>query len=225
MFKFLGRKKKSFLALIPGWAFDYRIFDTLDLPYNYLLFCGNTFSDFEYSLKEELRKNRIKRVSLFGWSHGGFLACDFTGKNPDIVDEVILVSIRKKYEQETLGNVKKYLKKNKTTFLYKFYRECFSKKEAEAFSWFKKSLMKDYLQNIKLNELLENLAWLSRLQIDKKCLEKIPKIKIVHGAEDKIAPLGEAEEIKDNLPQARLIVFEETGHLPFLRKDFRETVL
>jgi pimeloyl-ACP methyl ester carboxylesterase len=222
MFKFLERKEKNYLVLIPGWAFDYRIFYTLDLPYNYLFFSNKYVLDFENSLSAVLRKNNIERVSFFGWSQGAFLACDFAGKNPDIVNEIILVSIRKQYRKEALENIKEYLKKNRISYLYKFYRECFCKQEINSLSWFKKNFLKYYLQNTELENLISNLNWLSHVQIKPESLKKIRRIKIVHGRNDKIAPLREAIEIKDNLPRAKLIIFEDTGHLPFLRSNFKE---
>jgi len=210
--------------LIPGWAFDYRIFDTLDLPYNYIFFCGDSVLGFEDSLKEALRKNNIGRVSFFGWSQGAFLASDFAAKNPDIVDEVILVSIRKKYNGEVLENIKRYLGKNRKSFLYKFYRDCFCEAEAERSAWFRKRFLKYYLHNTQLQGLVGNLDWLSRARIRPEPLKELRKIKIIHGRKDRIAPVEEAQEIKNSLPRARLIIFEDTGHLPFLRRDFSESL-
>ena len=36
-FKYIDRQKPETAVLVPGWATDYRIFDTLDLDYNYLM--------------------------------------------------------------------------------------------------------------------------------------------------------------------------------------------
>ena len=36
-FKLIDRGFKDTILLIPGWAADYRIFDSLDLEFNYLL--------------------------------------------------------------------------------------------------------------------------------------------------------------------------------------------
>lgn len=224
MFKFLERKRKEALVLISGWAFDYRIFDTLDLPYNYIFFCGGNVLGFEDNLKETLTKNNIKRVSLFGWSQGAFLASDFAAKNPGIVDEVILVSIRKKYDGDVVENIKRYLSKNRKPFLYKFYRDCFCDAEAECFAWFRKRFLKYYLYNTELEGLVGNLDWLSRARIQPGLLKELRKIKIIHGRKDRIAPVEEAQEIKNSLPRARLIIFEDTGHLPFLRRDFSESL-
>jgi pimeloyl-ACP methyl ester carboxylesterase len=220
MFKFVDRSQTDYLVLIPGWAFDYKIFATLDLPYNYFHFCDQYLANFEDKLKELLAHNNIKRISLFGWSQGAFAACNFASKNPSSVEELILVSARKKYEPKNLQNIKKYISKNKAAYLYSFYRECFCKNEKDHFCWLKNTLLKDYLGTISSSHLVANLDYLSQLQIQPELIKKLERVKLVHGTEDKIAPINEAADIANALPQAQFICFEHTGHLPFLQKDF-----
>jgi len=50
----------------------------------------------------------------------------------------------------------------------------------------------------------------------------VKKIKIFHGTEDTIAPLGEAEELGSRLPQAEFIRITGAGHCPFLSRKFRD---
>ena len=222
MFKIIDRKEKDFIVLIPGWGFDCRIFSCLELPYNYLMpLKGVGGADFEKSLKKQLKKEDITKISLFGWSQGAFLACDFAQKNPDLINETILVSVRRKYEKDGLENIKRYLQKNKTAYLYKFYKECFSKEESDHSGWFKREYLKDYLEGMRSEDLIMGLDRIADAEINPQLLRGLPKVKLVHGKEDKIAPLEEVTEIKKALPEARLITFENTGHLPFLRKDFR----
>jgi len=222
MFEVIDREEKDFIVLIPGWGFDRRIFSSLDLPYNYfMLRKGEPALNFEKALKKLLKKEGVTKISLFGWSQGAFLACDFAGKNPGIINEVMLVSARRKYEKEGLENIKKYLRKNKKAYLYKFYKECFSRQEADHSARFKREHLLDYLEEMRPEALIEALDRIAGSEIDPRPLEGLPKVKIIHGKEDKIAPLEEAMEIKKALPGARLITFENTGHLPFLREDFR----
>lgn len=48
---------------------------------------------------------------------------------------------------------------------------------------------------------------------------------IVHGAEDQLIPVSEAEVMRDGMPGAELVVLEGAGHLPNLEKpvEFNET--
>ena len=141
-FRYIDRAKERLLVLMPGWACDERIFATLDLEFNYLM--PLEFSPFtlKKALLERLKKDSLKKVSLFGWSLGGFVAAEFAAKYPDLIDEVILVSIRKRYNLEELAETRKSLTKNKKGYLYKFYTLCFCDKEQN--NWFNKNLLKDY---------------------------------------------------------------------------------
>jgi len=221
MFEFVDRKQKANLVLVPGWAFDCRIFKTLDLPYNYI-FARDKSMRFENELENILKQNSLKKVSLLGWSQGAFTVCSFAAKRPDAVEEIILVGIRGKYEKEGLERVKKYLAKNSRAYLYKFYKDCFCEMEKDSYRWFKDTLLKDYLENIKQKRLIEALGRLEKLQIQPTALTKLKRVSIVHGREDKIAPVGQAADIARSLPNSKLVIFDKTGHLPFLRRDFAE---
>ncbi len=221
MFKFLNREKTRTLVLMPGWAFDCGIFRCLDLPYNYLLFCGEDLTAFEPGLKNSLRKRGMGKISLFGWSQGAFLACNFADGNRDLVDELILVGLKKRCERRILENVKICVERNRKAYLSKFYRDCFSEEEAREFSWFKARFLRDYLENMAKEHLLRHLDWLANAQMDTKPLRKLKSVKIVHGVSDRIAPVEEAVSVAGELPQASLILMRDAGHLPFLRSDFK----
>ncbi|MBI5123791.1 MAG: alpha/beta hydrolase, partial [Candidatus Omnitrophica bacterium] len=161
-FKFFDRGKSRAILLIPGWASDYRIFSRLDLPLNYLVPTRFSPFNFEEGLLQSLEKNGLKKISILGWSMGAFLATDLLSHNRDRIDELILVGARKKYEKHGIDKIKMVLEKNKDAFLYKFYNECFSRDEKKAINWFKKTLLRDYLNGFTLDSLLEGLEYLSK---------------------------------------------------------------
>lgn len=224
MFKFVDRGKKQSMVLTAGWAFDYRIFATLDLPYNYIFFCGDSAADFEDELKHALVSHGIEKINLFGWSQGAFVVCDFAVRNPEITEYLILVSMRKQYEKAALEEVKRYLMKNRTAYLYKFYRDCFAPQEKNYYLWFKKSLLKSYLQDLSLEQLVKGLDRLGEAEIRPDLLRRLKNIKIVHGGADTIAPVQEAVELSNSLPNSQLITFAQVGHLPFLQEGFTESL-
>lgn len=221
-FKLIDRGFKSFLVLIPGWATDFRIFNTLNLDYNYLVPVKFEPSNFNAGLTKILNKESIKRISLFGWSLGGFLAQEFALNNHKLIEELLLVSIRRRYEPGALEKIKSRLFKNKKAFLYKFYLECFSDNDLEALAWFKNSLLEDYCRGMELNYLLSGLDYLSRVELKIDSLGRIKKLRIFHGRKDAIAPFKEAILLRDDLPLADFVSMPECGHIPFLAKDFRD---
>jgi len=224
-FKLLDRGFNKTIVLIPGWASDYRIFNALDLDYNYLLPVGFNPFNFERDLKGLLDKESIGKISLFGWSMGGFLASDFSSKNPDKVDELVLVSVQKKFSPELLEDIKIKLKENKRAFLYKLYFNCFSKEDKEGLDWFKEHLLMSYIDELKLEDLLRGLDYLSQTQINPEALTGIKRIRIFHGQDDIVAPFDAARQIKLELPQAEFICLPGIGHTPFLNRQFKEKFL
>ena len=222
MFKFIDRKQNRHLVLFSGWAFDHRIFQLMDLPYNYIFYCSESLADFEGELKKVLDTNSIDKISLLGWSQGAFIACNFAGSCPAVIEEIILAGARQKYDKDGLEKIKQYLTKNKTAYLYSFYKECFGPCEKDLYRRFKDTLLKNYLEEFSLEQLIKGLDRIGRAKIDVNSLKEIENIKIVHGRADSIAPVDEAVQLSKSLPQSQLIVFDEAGHLPFLQKDFKK---
>lgn len=223
IFKFIDRGRRASIVLIPGWATDYRIFNSLDLKFNYLIPINFSPFVFEKGLLTTLKDNNLNKISLFGWSLGGFLACDFALKHTDFIDKLILVSIRKRYRKEKIEEIKDSLKEKKKGYLYKFYAQCFYNREQ--FFYFRKNLLKRYCRELDLEFLINSLNYLSSAKLEPELLKKIKKITILHGEYDKIAPLQEAREVKNSLTQAKFILIKEAGHIPFLEKDFSRYVI
>ncbi|MEK7867785.1 MAG: alpha/beta hydrolase [Candidatus Omnitrophota bacterium] len=219
--KLIQRGFQENLVLIPGWAADYRIFDSLDLSYNYLAPVKFSPLNFAAELDTRLDEYAVEKVSLLGWSMGGFLACDFAAASPERVDELILLSVREKFEQGYLQEIAEKIRKNKRAWLHKFYLGCFSKSDFEGRSYFKKELLKDYVDGISLGELVNGLGYLSKAKIDTGALTRIKKIRIFHGESDAVAPVEEAGKISSCLPQAEFISLPNLGHIIFLNKRFK----
>lgn len=220
MFEFVDRAAGRTLVLISGWAFDSTIFSSLDLPYDYLLFSGDTIELFEQQLKKEVAARELDNISLFGWSQGAFAAAEFAAKYPRLVDEVTLVGARSQYEDQAVDRVQRYLRKNAHLFLSKFYKECFSKYEQAVYHRLRDSLLADYLKSISVEKLASQLDWLRNKRIVPTSLKDAARLTFVHGREDAIAPAAEVAELANRIPGAQLILFEKTGHIPFLRNDF-----
>lgn len=217
IFKYLDRGQQKTILLIPGWATDYRIFNSLNLEFNYLLPLDFSPFTFESSILNALGEQGLEKISLLGWSLGGFLAAELSAKYPNLVEELILVSIRKKYKEAEIARIKELLKKSKKGYLYKFYGQCFSKKIS--LSWFKENLLKTYCQQFELEYLLKTLDYLEKSQIDTQALSMIKRVKLIHGESDRIAPIDEAREVQEAIAGAELITIKDSGHIPFLETD------
>ena len=83
-FNFVDRGFKKNILLIPGWATDWRIFERLDIPFNYLLPKRVSPSEAKKIINHIPGKLRKAGISVLGWSMGGFIAADLILKNPNV---------------------------------------------------------------------------------------------------------------------------------------------
>lgn len=220
-FKFVERGYQKTLVLIPGWATDYRIFSGLELNYNYLLPIKTPVLISAEGLLKALDKELINRISLFGWSMGGFQALDLALKCPLRVEEIILSGVRKQYDPLALEEIGLKIKSNKKAFLRRFYSECFSSSANDGWAWFKDNLLQFYLDDFRVEELLEGLKYLSQASISLDNLSSINKVMIFHGEQDKISPIEEINEIRSKLSEVKFINIKGAGHIPFFSPEFK----
>lgn len=221
-FEFIPRGFSDTAVLIPGWASDCRIFAPLNLPYNYLLPVRINFSDFQKELLEALEKSSLPKVHLLGWSLGVFLAMEFATKNPLRVKGLFLLSIAKEFDPNLLKEIEPKLKKNKRAYLYKFYQDCFSPEDKTGCCWFKKNLLRDYIESMKLDDLISGLDYLSHARLMPKDASGIDKVRIFHGEKDRIMSFVDATSIKSEFKEAEFLALSDIGHICFLNSPFKE---
>lgn len=214
--KYVNRHKKRDLVLLQGWASNEKIFSTLNLNYNYIIIKNFDPFSFENKLINFLQNNGFEKVSLFGWSMGGFAAVNFAEKYEYLIDEIILCSVKKVFDKEVLSNIRALIQKNQKAFLYKFYKDCFSNYEIKNghFEWFRKNLLHEYL-NFDIDALISGLDYLSQsfLKISEKNLQKV---KFLFGLSDKIISARDFLELKNIYKNAKFEIKKDRGHIPFL---------
>lgn len=220
-FKLVGRGFRDTIVLVPGWAADHRIFDALDLEFNYLIPTEFSPKDFEERLIGKLEKENLKKISILGSSLGGFLAADFASKYPEAVKETVFIGMRPRYHKDGLDEVRGLITKNREAYLRSFYHAWFSPAEKEALDHFKKTLMRDYIKDMKEETLSAGLDYLSDAKLDAAKLRTI-ETRFIHGTCDKIAPVEEISELEKLLPGSDFTILAGAGHLPFLNNNFKE---
>ncbi|MCP4456237.1 MAG: alpha/beta fold hydrolase, partial [Planctomycetes bacterium] len=205
------------LLLVPGWGFDERIFERLSLPYNYLFYPGCDIAE----LEEAVLAGGHEAMDMLGWSQGGVALAGLACRHPDLVRQLILVSVRAAYPSETLDEIRSLLTRSHTTYLKCFYKACLGQADLP---WFKQTLQKDYLAKFMLVDLISGLDWLGQVRLDVAALKDIASVTLVHGAEDQVAPVQEARTLAAQLPQARYCEVSEAAHAVFLNSTFSEIV-
>lgn len=219
---------KNTFFLLPPWAADYRIFEVLNITQflgrkkSSFIFLGSFFEDFQEDIINFMRGHSLKKINILGVSLGGFRAFEFGYKFPHLIEKLILVGIRKRYPKEEIDKVRRYILKNRSLYLEKFYEECFSKTSFARERFF--SLKKSYLEKFRPQELLSGLDILEKIAINSSSLNNFKKLFLICGEKDKISSLKEAEELKKDLPGADFFTIKEEGHLPFFSETDMERI-
>lgn len=221
-FNRLDRGYPRDLVLIPGWAMDVRIFEPMDLPFNYILPGPIDPETFAADLHRRLDENNCPKVSLLGWSMGGFLAADFAARFPSQVSEVFLVGVRDRFDAESLRDIKTILEKDRRAYLYGFYTQCFRHCSNDQIVRFKRSLLKPYLESMILEDLLHGLDYLVDAEMDTQSLSAISTVQFFHGELDEISPVSQARNLASSIPHASFRNFPNLGHIVFYDSAFCE---
>ncbi len=215
-FKYINRHRKKDAVLLHGWASDSKIFDLLNINYNYIIVEDFDPFTFQKNLVNFLQNNNFRKISIFGWSMGGFAGADFATKYDYLIDDLILCSVKEKYEKKTIQQIKSLIRENKSAFLYKFFRDCFSEFEKKLgyYDWFRKNLQSSYL-HFDVESLLIGLDYLENTCLETKKIESF-RLKLIFGLADKIINAKEALSLKNELKNADFLVMENRGHIPFI---------
>lgn len=205
------------LILLPGWASDASVFDTLNVPYNYLMPVGPVRSvTIVEDVKTEVEKLELDHLSLLGYSLGGFKAVELAHVFNGDVECVILAGIRRRYKSAQIRYVKESLRKNKDVYLNLFYRSCFY--DESNYKRFMQRFFSAFSASFDLDYLLGELDSLHECSLESADLRGIKKCVIYHGAEDIIAPLYEVRSLVDKT-DVSLNIIDKAGHAVFLEGE------
>jgi pimeloyl-ACP methyl ester carboxylesterase len=212
------RDGNEVIVPVPGWAADGRIFAPLTFEHDCLLISSSSPRGFGDALYRELKRRKIDRISLFGWSLGGFLAADFAVLHPECVEEIFLLGVRRRYPEKDLKDMRRALGENRSGCLSGFYRACFSPAD-DGGEWFRRHLLGSYLREMSMEILLEGLDYLERAEIVPERLGGL-RVIFIHGGKDRIAPVEEARALSEACENAEFREFEGAGHALFLNSSF-----
>jgi pimeloyl-ACP methyl ester carboxylesterase len=208
--------------MLPGWATDWRIFRGLHPDINLVSPRSSLPEHYMDAARGFLQQTDSEPLILAGWSLGAFAAVELARSEPDRVDGVILVGVRRTYPDEEIEAVRTRLKKNREGCLKRFYRECFLPPQKEDYKRFRSGLMEAYLEEMEEPALAAGLDYLSEQELT---LADPPPCKtlLVHGGNDAVAPLPEARWLSDRWERGQILVVG-AGHAAFLSPEF-EAVL
>jgi len=200
---------------LPGWGFDGRILSLLK-PAPHWIYPADPLDPetFALDLLQFLVAKNISKVRLIGWSMGAMLGLEFAAKHRDLLDSLVLVSLRALWPAGEIRELRAEFSRHPESFLKGFYRKCFLGDKA-AYRNFCATLEPSYIAAIKTNSarLERGLDFLGTFRTPSPASD-LPT-RLIHGRQDIIAPVEEMAR----LPGADVEVIDNAGHGVFLHAD------
>jgi malonyl-ACP O-methyltransferase BioC len=199
---------------LPGWGFDGRIVRLFKPAPNWI--APETLLDpvsFNKDLLSFLVAKNIRKVRLVGWSMGAMLGLKFAAGYKDLIDSLVLVSLRNNWPENEIKEIRAEFSRDPEIFLKGFYRKCFLGNK-RAYTNFRTALEPLYLAAIRENtgRLQRGLDFLTSFAVPSPAPE-VPT-RLIHGKQDLIAPVAEMAE----LPEAEVEIIDNAGHFVFLHE-------
>ena len=200
---------------LPGWGFDGSILRLLKPAPEWISPATPLDPEtFSLDLQKFLVANNIRKVRLVGWSMGAMLALEFGAKQRDLVDSLVLISLRSHWPANEIKELKAEFLRNPEAFLKDFYRKCFIGDRA-TYRNFCSTLEPLYLAALQTNKarLERGLDFLGTFKLPGP-QPGIPT-RLVHGRQDIIAPVTEIPRLQDT----EVEIIDTAGHAVFLHAD------
>jgi pimeloyl-ACP methyl ester esterase len=183
---------------------------------------GYTIGSMAADLEHLIRALGMPRVAIIGWSMGGIIAQELVHRLGDRVSALGLVGTTAGLadgkvplaEPERAAAMRAELAEDFRAFLRGFTASFFKSGEASPlFAW-------AFSQTQKTPPHAAEACLEASLAVDLR--GRLSGISVptavFHGRHDAIIPLAAGEELARGIPGARLVVFEESGHAPFLEE-------
>ncbi len=220
-FSFIDRGFDKTLVVLPGWAFDHKIFPIRGLGYNIISPSSPLCGDVSTALLKLILGKGLGEVDILGWSLGSVCAYLFAKEHQELVRNLFLISARNSYPKTMISELTSEIVKDKDAALKRFYLTSFYS-QREDYRWFRKLHMKRLLGLWSTTKLIKGLNFLLQYPIKPYNFTDI-NLLIIHGAEDLVAPLSFVPSVTSK-QKFKKFVLDSSGHVPFLNPSFHEII-
>jgi pimeloyl-[acyl-carrier protein] methyl ester esterase len=229
---------KKYLIVLSGWAIDKFVWrpicDLLSKDFEIIIIDWDNVAsvdDFKQKVITLLNEKGIKKFSIIGWSLGSLVAIDIATSYSSQIDNIILFSATSRFTQDEIGNYhmgwnKKIvermiyiLKIHPEETLKNFYKNLFT--DLEVNHGYYEIFLKE-VSNLNKKYNVGSLSLGLEYLILKDFRENIKNLNIsvllIHGDSDLICPLKAGRYLKKFFEKSKLIILNQTGHMPFFTK-------
>ena len=171
-----------------------------------------TFVDFLHAFMQSLN---LSKATLVGNSLGGWIALDFAARHPEMVDKLVLVdSAGLPFGKPLTVDLNPASLEDMRTLLGSIFYD--KKMVSEEF------VLQAFTNHVHNNDgytIQRTVAGFAQNQFEDAKLASIHSASlVVWGRQDELIPVSSGEKLRDGIPGAKLVVFEDCGHVPQLEK-------
>ncbi|MBC7798770.1 MAG: alpha/beta hydrolase [Pyrinomonadaceae bacterium] len=184
-----------------------------------------------------LRTLKVEKANVIGISMGGFMSLELTLRHPELVQKLVLVA--------TSAGGKSSARPHLNLIPFFLLLPLFGRNDAgtRAEMVYKRIMAPDFLgANREESDIIKEIARykpMSRAAYNRPLracqlhdaaarLDRINKpTLVIHGESDPLVPAANGRNLAKNIKNARLIIYEKTGHIPIIERaaDFNRDVL
>ena len=223
----LGAVKEIWLGNFPALTAKHHVYAVDQLGFGHsdkplIDYKIATRVDFLYGF---MQSQNISKATLVGNSLGGWIALEFTAQHPEMVDKLVLVDSA----GLMWGQGGPVVDLNPPSLAS-------TRALLESIFYDKKMVTDEFVLHVYTSHLSNNdgytiqrtLAGFAQPQFEDEKLKSIhaPTL-VVWGREDKLIAVDRGEKFRDGIPGAKLVVFEQCGHVPQMEKpaEFSQALL
>ncbi|HEY9386363.1 MAG TPA: alpha/beta hydrolase [Nitrososphaeraceae archaeon] len=224
----IGASAERWVYVSPALSKHYRVIvpDIIGFGYSDKPTVEYTMDFFVKFFEDFLYKLKVERLSIIGSSFGGYLATDFTIRNPKKVEKLVLAA-----PAGTMRSSTRTLDQYIMAALYPTYENSIRAFKDMAFepSTVTEGTIRDFINRMRLpNAKYAFMSTLLAMRDSRHLSGRISKIPVptllVWGENDKMIPLENAQEYSE-IPNSSLTVIKNCGHTPFVEKPLEFTKL
>ena len=224
----MGENMKSILLFVHGagenhkvWEYQIRFFSDLiaiDLPGHGVGVGKRTIDEYVRDVKKLCDERNLKSIVMVGHSMGGAIAQKFALDHPEYLKAIVLVCTGAKLRVTPL--ILEAIKRNYAQAVEMITNLAFSDKAAGE----TKEKAAEEMRNISPEVTYGDFEACDKFNIMDRLKEiKVPTL-VICGSEDRLTPVRYSEYLKNNIPNSKLEIIADAGHMVMLEKpkEFNE---